>query len=52
MMTANLEEGQTQGLGLNRSRKSMLADYHKINRNDFMSFITYTMLMVDYKSWA
>ena len=24
MMTANLEEGQTQGLGLNRSRKSML----------------------------
>ncbi len=39
MMTANLEEGQTQGLGLNRSRKKyVVADYHKINRNDFYEF--------------
>ena len=39
MMTTNLEEGQTQGLGLNRSRKKyVVADYHKINRNDFMNF--------------
>ena len=39
MMTSNLEEGQTQGLGLNRSRKKyVVADYHKINRNDFYEF--------------
>ncbi len=39
MMTTNLEEGQTQGLGLNRSRKKyVVADYHKINRNYFYEF--------------
>lgn len=46
MMTANLEEGQTERLGLNRSRKKyVLADSYKINRSDFYEF--YQLYNVD-----
>lgn len=39
MMTADLEEGQTLTTALNQgSKKYVLADYHKINRNDFYEF--------------
>lgn len=39
MMTSNMEEGRTQGIALNRAtQKFALADYFKINRNDFYEF--------------
>ena len=46
MMTSNLEEGRTQGIALNRAaQKYVVADYHKLNRNDFYEF--YTLYDID-----
>ncbi len=39
MMTSNMEEGRTQGIGLNRAlKKYAVADLFKINRSDFYEF--------------
>lgn len=46
MMTANSEEGQTQGIGLNRSEKKfVVADRSKLNHSDFFDF--YSLYDVD-----
>lgn len=46
MMTSNMEEGRTQGIALNRSmKKYVLADLHKLGRNDFYEF--YNLYDVD-----
>lgn len=47
IMTANTEEGSSQAIALNNAnQKIIVADYHKINKDDFYKF--YDLYDVDY----